>query len=49
MTGDNELRDVWDDWLGQWAWEWFVTLTFRDSIGVDAAENRWEKWIRIHE
>ena len=42
---DRGVRQIWAEWLNEWNWEWFVTPTFRDNVGLDAAENRWRKWI----
>jgi len=40
------LRDVWAKWLNEWDWEWFVTLTFRQQVGIVEADKLWRKWIR---
>jgi len=32
------LRTAWVEFLDQWPWQWFVTLTFRRSVSVEGAE-----------
>jgi len=34
----REIRDAWCQFLGQWQWEWFATLTFRDIVHPEAAD-----------
>ena len=34
----NATRDAWCQFLGQWPWEWFCTLTFRDIVHPEAAD-----------
>jgi len=35
---NRTLRDAWCKFLGQWQWEWFCTLTFRDIVHPEAAD-----------
>jgi len=27
---DRGVRQIWAEWLNEWNWEWFVTLTFKE-------------------
>lgn len=42
------IRQAWGNWLHYtWAWEWFVTLTFRqDEVGTGRANALWSKWLK---
>jgi len=33
----RENRDAWCKFLGQWDWQWFCTLTFRDVVHPESA------------
>lgn len=46
MQSGYTVRDAWGKWLNyNWKWEWFVSLTFRDShVGTVRANNLWRKW-----
>jgi len=33
----REIRDAWCGFLGQWDWQWFCTLTFRDIVHPESA------------
>jgi len=34
----REIRDAWCGFLGQWDWQWFCTLTFRDVVHPESAD-----------
>ncbi len=40
----QRVQVEWGAWLDGWPWEWFVTATFRDPVGVEQAHDRWRKW-----
>ena len=43
----KKITDAWGKWLDMnWEWEWYVTLTFRDVVGVRRAENLFQKWLK---
>lgn len=41
------LRDAWTTFLGQWEWDWFCTLTFRDMVHPEAAEKRFRLLVNL--
>ena len=41
------LADAWRDFLGEFPWEWFCTLTFRDSVHPEAAFKTFRYWIAL--
>ncbi len=44
---DVVVKDAWADWLSEnWEWEWYVTLTFRESVGVRRANSLWQLWYK---
>jgi hypothetical protein len=42
----NPLLDAWGDFLGQYHWAWFVTLTFAGDVKTFTAHNRCNAWLR---
>ncbi len=34
----DRLRDAWGTFLGRWAWDWFVTLTFKEAPHPEQAD-----------
>ncbi len=42
----NPLSDAWGDFLGQYHWDWFVTLTFAGDVKTFTAHNRCNAWLR---
>jgi hypothetical protein len=42
----NSLSDSWGDFLGQFHWDWFVTLTFEGDVKTFTARNRCNAWLR---
>lgn len=42
---DPRLGDAWVDFLSRYRWDWFCTLTFRDSIHPEAADKRFRVWV----
>jgi hypothetical protein len=45
MTTKQELIDTYADWLGEWSWDWFGTLTFPGYPSATRAKRIFEKWI----
>jgi len=39
------LRTAWIQFLDQWSWSWFISLTFRRSVSVEGAEKAFRFWI----
>jgi len=39
------IREAWCEFLGRWEWQWFCTLTFRDSIHPEAANKSFRYFI----
>lgn len=42
----DELPAAWAELMGRHEWEWFVTLTFRESKHPEAADKCWRYWVR---
>lgn len=45
----NKVRESWAEFINQWRWQWFVTLTFRDKVNKKTANRKWNKWLRALE
>jgi hypothetical protein len=43
---DLSLPAAWAQFMGRHQWEWFVTLTFKDSVHPEAADKKWRLWVR---
>ena len=41
----NMLPDAWTQFLMSYQWQWFVTLTFRDSTHPEAADKLFRVWV----
>jgi len=41
----QEIRNAWCQFLGQWQWEWFATLTFRDIVHPEAADKSFRYFV----
>jgi len=35
---NKDIREAWCGFLGQWDWQWFCTLTFRDVVHPESAD-----------
>jgi hypothetical protein len=47
MPADRSLQDAWAVWIERLArWEWYMTLTFAESVHPEAAEKRWGAFVR---
>ncbi len=42
----NPLAEGWGDFLGQFEWDWFVTLTFEGDVKTFTARNRCNEWLK---
>jgi hypothetical protein len=42
----SPLNDAWGDFLSQYRWDWFVTLTFEGDVKSFTAHRRCERWLR---
>ena len=42
----NPLSDALGDFLGQYHWDWYVTLTFAGDVKTFTARNRCSTWLR---
>lgn len=40
------IQQTWGDWLSDWDWEWYCTLTFRDNVGIRRANSLWQMWYK---
>lgn len=38
------FKDSWKEYLNQFPWDWFVTLTFRNEISTKSAFRLFNKW-----
>jgi hypothetical protein len=45
MISKRELIDAYGDWLGEWTWDLFGSLTFPGYPSVTKAERVFSKWI----
>jgi hypothetical protein len=46
-VGQASLSEQWGDWLSGLApWEWYLTLTFRDSIHPEQADRNWQRYLK---
>lgn len=43
----DPLRDAWTGMLSRYAWQWFVTLTFRADVHPEAADKRFRQWLKL--
>jgi hypothetical protein len=46
VSAGRALQEAWINWLGQWRWEWYCTLTFRDEVHPEAAEKRFRTFVK---
>jgi hypothetical protein len=42
----GEIKDEWALYFTKWPWEWWVTLTFEDTVDQDLARERLIDWTR---
>jgi len=42
---EKALRIAWTEFLGQWQWMWFCTMTFRDVVHPEAANKTFKYFI----
>lgn len=40
----NDLVVAWTNYLSQWPWDWFCTLTFRESVHPERAAKVFRMW-----
>jgi len=40
-----QLLDAWTQFLGQWDWDWFCTLTFGKPVHPESADKRFRSWV----
>lgn len=45
MAVRNAVQQAYGDWLAQFRWQWFCTLTFRDPPHPETAEKRFGYWV----
>jgi hypothetical protein len=45
MATIRETENAYAEWLSEWTWNWFGTLTFRGYASKTAAIRRFKKWI----
>jgi hypothetical protein len=47
----QQLKQAWAEFLGQWTWEWFCTLTFvEDRVHPERADKCFRVWLaRVNE
>lgn len=41
----SALQKSWIEMLSRYQWDWFVTLTFKDSVHPEAADKRFRVWL----
>jgi hypothetical protein len=42
----SQLAEGWGQFLSQFSWDWFATLTFRDEVKSFTAHRRFERFVR---
>lgn len=42
----DQLQEAWADFVNDFPWQWFVTLTFRDEVHPEKAMKLFRVWIR---
>lgn len=47
VTITAAVRDGYVQFLNQWDWEWYFTLTFCEDVHPEQADKLFNKWIRI--
>ena len=45
-NANAELHEAWGNFLGQYPWDWFLTLTFREPVPSFTAHNRFARFAR---
>jgi len=45
QISNKDIRNAWCQFLGQWDWQWFCTLTFRDVVHPEAADKSFRYFI----
>jgi len=46
----RSLRSVWSEWLDEYKWDWFASLTFRNEVTKKTSANKkWNKWLKALE
>jgi len=46
---NSSLRELWSEWLNEYDWNWWTTLTFRNKVTKKAANKKWNRWLRAIE
>ena len=44
-TPKSKLRHAWGEFVSQWEWEWFVTLTFSEWVREEKARKLFRIWM----
>jgi hypothetical protein len=39
------IVQAWGEWLKQYSWDWFATLTFKNPLGWEDVDKRINRWI----
>ena len=42
----KSLKESWAEFINQWRWQWWITLTFRDNVTRKTAQRKWNQWLR---
>jgi hypothetical protein len=45
MVTKEQLIDAYADWLGEWPWDWFATLTHQGYPSRTTVQNKFDRWI----
>lgn len=43
------LKKTWSEWLNEYDWDWWTTLTFRNKVTKKVADRKWYQWLRAIE
>jgi hypothetical protein len=46
ISSPSELQKAWVQFLNQYPWVWFATLTFHHDVHPEQANRRFHRWIR---
>ena len=46
---NTDIVMAWGEWLRQWKWDWWTTLTFRYPVSSRQAHRLWKRWLHALE
>lgn len=49
ISQEKFLKEAWAEFIEEYTWEWWVSLTFRDKVSTKTANRKWNKWLKALE